>query len=204
MRAALLPALAIAVVNVLMSPYHGDRMLFAGYHGDNRLLFHQAWGALQVTVTAFGLQKGILLGLRWLSLVAPAAVFIYTTRPEDFAADAFSGLVEGIVGSFILPIGVFGLVVLPAQGLILDAVFGWRRAKPTRLLPAIVAGALAGMFFVFIIVYVFFEVRKPFPLVASLLGGVAGSVSGSLGCLLARHITRLGIMPDSAIGREAA
>lgn len=86
MRATLLPALAITVINVLMSPYHGDRMLFASYSGDNRLLFHQAWGPLQVTVTTFGLQKGILLGLRWLSLVAPAGVFIYTTRPEDFAA----------------------------------------------------------------------------------------------------------------------
>jgi energy-coupling factor transport system permease protein len=86
MRTALPPALAIAVINVLMSPYHGDRMLFASYSGDNRLLFHQAWGPLQLTVTAFGLQKGILLGLRWLGLVAPAGVFIYTTRPEDFAA----------------------------------------------------------------------------------------------------------------------
>jgi energy-coupling factor transport system permease protein len=86
MRMALLPAFAIAAINVLMSPYHGDRMLFATYSGSNDILFHQAWGPLHVTITAFGLQKGVLLGLRWLSLIAPAGVFAYTTRPEDFAA----------------------------------------------------------------------------------------------------------------------
>jgi len=139
----------------------------------------------------------------WASFIWPmGGVFIRALVGRPFT-NAFSGVVEGIVGSFILPIGIFGLVALPAQGLIFDAVFGSRRAKPTRLLPAVVAGALAGAFFVFIIVYVFFQIRNPFPLAASLLGGVAGAVSGALGCLLARHIARLGIMPDSPIGREA-
>lgn len=86
MRLAMLPALVITVVNVLMSPYHGDRMVFASYVGSNDILLHYEWGAIGFTVTAFGLQKGVLLGLRWLSLVAPAAIFIYTTKSEDFAA----------------------------------------------------------------------------------------------------------------------
>jgi energy-coupling factor transporter transmembrane protein EcfT len=86
MGVALMPALAITTINILMSPYHGDRMLFASYSGDNDVVFHRAWGPLQMTIRAFGLQKGVLLGLRWLSLIAPAGVFIYTTRPEDFAA----------------------------------------------------------------------------------------------------------------------
>lgn len=86
MRLAMLPALVITVVNVLMSPYHGNHMVFASYSGSEAVLLHYEWGVLSVTVTAFGLQKGSLLGLRWLSLIAPAGVFVYTTKAEDFAA----------------------------------------------------------------------------------------------------------------------
>ena len=86
MRMAMLPAFVITVVNVLMSPYHGDRMVFAAYQGSNEVLLHYELGFLTLTVTSYSVQKGILLGLRWLGLVAPAGVFIYTTKPEDFAA----------------------------------------------------------------------------------------------------------------------
>jgi hypothetical protein len=135
----------------------------------------------------------------WASLIWPmGGVFIraLVNRP---LTNAFSGFIEGAVGSFVLPIGIFGLVALPAQGLLFDLVFGWRRAKPTQLLPAALAGALAGIFFVFLIVYVFFDLRRPIPFQASLLGGVAGAISGVLGCLLARRVRRLGLLTDDVV-----
>lgn len=90
MRIALLPALVILIVNILMAPYHGERMMFASYAGSNELLFHYDLGIASFTVTTYSLQKGLFLGLRWLNLVAPAGVFIYTTRPEDFSASLYS------------------------------------------------------------------------------------------------------------------
>lgn len=140
----------------------------------------------------------------WASFIWPMAGVFIRALVNRHLTNAFSGLIEGVVGSFILPIGVFGLVALPAQGLILDAVFGVRRAKPTQSVPAAIAGALAGIFFVFIVVFVFFELRKPFPLVASLLGGVAGAISGVIGCLLARRVSRLGLLPADVVGQETA
>ena len=166
-----------------------------------------ALATLLVAVTAPAVMvatAGVMPLPVWASFVWPmAGVFIraLVARP---LTNTFSGLIEGVVGSFVLPIGVFGLLVLPAQGLILDVTFALGRGKPTRPAAAAVAGALAGMFFVFVVVYVFFELRKPLPLVASLLGGVAGAISGVIGCLLARRVTRLGLLNTDAIEREAA
>jgi energy-coupling factor transport system permease protein len=86
MRMALLPALVITAINILLSPYQGDRMAFANYQGSNEVLLHHEWGILGITVTTFGLQKAVFLGLRWLNLVAPAGLFAFTTKTEDFAA----------------------------------------------------------------------------------------------------------------------
>jgi hypothetical protein len=130
----------------------------------------------------------------WASFIWPmGGVFIraLVNRP---LTNAFAGLIEGVVGSFILPIGVFGLIALPAQGLVLDAIFGLPRVKPTQLVPAAVGGALTGALFVFLVVYVFFAMRQPFPLAAALLGAVAGAASGVIGCLLARRVSRLGLL----------
>ena len=130
----------------------------------------------------------------WASLIWPMGGIFLRALVNRPLSNVFSGLIDGVVGSFVLPIGMFGLIALPAQGLVLDAVFGWRRVKPTQWAPAGLGGALAGMLFVFLVVYVFFEVRQPFPLVAALLGGVAGAGSGVIGCLLARRVSRLGLL----------
>ena len=86
MRVALVPALVITVVNILMAPYGGERMMFATYTGSNHLLFSYHLGGVPFMMTVYSLQKGVFLGLRWLDVIAPAGVFIFTTKAEDFAA----------------------------------------------------------------------------------------------------------------------
>jgi energy-coupling factor transport system permease protein len=85
MRVALLPALIITVVNILMAPYGGERMMFASYSGSNDVLFSYRLGGVSFMMTVHSLQKGVFLGLRWLNVIAPAGVFIFTTKAEEFA-----------------------------------------------------------------------------------------------------------------------
>lgn len=85
MRVALLPACVITVVNILMAPYGGERMMFATYSGSNDVLFSGSLGGVTFMMTVHSLQKGVFLGLRWLNVIAPAGVFIFTTKAEDFA-----------------------------------------------------------------------------------------------------------------------
>ena len=141
----------------------------------------------------------------WASFIWPLAGVFLRALVDRPLTNTFSGLIEGVVGSFVIPIGVFGLLVLPAQGLVLDVVFASRKVRPTHPAAGALAGAPAAALFVFLVVYVFFQIRNPFPAVGVLAGAVAGAFSGAVGSLLARRVARMGLLParvlESAVRR---
>ena len=141
----------------------------------------------------------------WASFIWPIAGVFLRALVNRPLTNTFSGVIEGAVGSFVIPIGVFGLLALPLQGLVFDIVFGSRRFRATNPAAGAAAGAPATALFVFLVVYVFFQVRSPFPLVAVLAGAVAGALSGAAGSLMARRVGRMGLLPtpvlESAVQR---
>ena len=135
----------------------------------------------------------------WASFVWPLAGVFLRALVNRPLTNTFSGLIEGVVGSFVIPIGVFGILVLPLQGLVLDLVFSSRRLRPTNPLVGALAGAPGAALFVFLVVYVFFQVRHPIPVFAVVAGAVAGAIAGALGSLISRRVGRMGLLPTPAL-----
>lgn len=142
------------------------------------------------------LSAGILPPTFWAGMSFQFFAILIRMLVGRHLTNTLAGIVVGVNGIFLLPIGVFSLVACSAQGGIQDLMFlACRDRLGRKWWACLLTAGVANACFTFIVMYFFFGAGAASPLVWWVpLTGISGGIFGLLGHLTGRRLLR--IMPQ--------